>query len=271
MGNSNNYYDKYEKMINAFQEKTVKSAIEGFLVDLNDDLTNNVRDYLDLQNNEELVKIQKFLNKLLNLLYNCELYEMQVEQEEINLINNLSEKDKFEFKETVIYFSGRLPIKVDLELLKKVYYLDNNKYIKMNLTFATLQMFDEEIELDFVDKVVRNPEYDEMIRSWTMAFFRNEVSPYEYKDKRQDDWTVAKMPRIKRLKIDDKENPKYKKAMAYRLMDLVVIYLFLRNRNKNSLQNEEKDIIENASIDFELYSENKKAIINELKKKILEI
>ncbi len=103
-----------------------------------------------------------------------------------------------------------------------------------------------------------------------MAFFKNSINPYEYRDKSEDDWTPAKTPRINRLKINEKENPKFKKAMAYRLVDLVIMYLFIKNRGKSSLTNEEKEIINNASVDFEYYSENKKQIINDFKKKILE-
>ena len=259
-----------EKILLVFSERTIQSAVQGFTVSLNDNITNKVREKLESLTEQELIEIKEFLNKLLNLFYNGQLYEMNIDTNEMSLINNLTEEEKFRIKTIALYFIGRLPVKADLDILKKAYYLDNNKYIKMDIAYSTFQMFDEEIELDFIKKLTTNDEYNEMIRSWTMAFFKNEINPYDYKDKSEDDWTPAKTPRINRLKINEKENPKFKKAMAYRLVDLVIMYLFIENRRKSSLTNEEKEIIRNAIIDFEYYSENKKQIINDFKKKILE-
>lgn len=259
-----------EKILLVFSKRTIQSAIDGFIVDLTDDLTNRVRKNLESLSVNELSKIQDFLNKLLNLLYKGQLYEMSIDPNESNIIEKLSEEEKFKLKETVIYFIGRIPVKTNLDILKKAYYIDNNKYIKMNVAFSLLQMFDEEIELDFIGKLTTNNEYNEMIRSWTIAFFKNSINPYEYRDKSEDDWTPAKTPRINRLKINETENPKFKKAMAYRLVDLVIIYLFIENRGKGSLTNEERETVRNATVDFEYYSENKKQIINDFKKKLLE-
>lgn len=259
-----------ENILLVFSERTIQSAVQGFIVSLNDDITNKVREKLESLPEQELIEIKEFLNKLLNLFYNGQLYEMNIDTNEMSIINNLTEEEKFKIKTIALYFIGRLPVKADLDILKKAYYLDNNKYIKMDIAYSTFQMFDEEIELDFIEKLTTNDEYNEMIRSWTMAFFKNSVSPYEYRDKSEDDWTLAKTPRINRLKINEKENPKFKKAMAYRLVDLVIMYLFIENRRKSSLTNEEKEIIRNATVDFEYYSENKKQIINDFKKKLLE-
>ena len=259
-----------EKMLSVFLERTVQSAVQGFVVDLNDNLTNKVRENLALLSEKELLKIKDFLNKLLNLLYKGQLYEMNLDSNEIDMIEKLIEEEKFKLKETVIYFIGRIPVKTNIDILKKAYYLDSNKYVKMDIAFSTFQMFDEEIELDFIKKLTTDDEYNEMIRSWTMAFFKNETNPYNYIDKSEDDWTPAKTPRINRLKINDKENPKFKKAMAYRLIDLVIMYLFIENRGKSSLSIEEKEIVKNANVDYECYSEDKKKIINDFKKKILE-
>ena len=259
-----------EELLNVFSIRNVQSAVQGFIVDLNNNLTDKVRENLALLSEQEFLEIKDFLNKLLNLLYKGQLYEMNIDSNESDIIEKLTEQEKFKLKETVIYFMGRIPVKVDLDILKKAYYLENNKYVKMNIAFSTFQMFDEEIELDFIEKLTTNDEYNEMIRSWTMAFFKNEINPYDYKDKSEDDWTPAKTPRINRLKINEKENPKFKKAMAYRLVDLVIMYLFIENRGKSSLTKEEKEIVKNANVDYEFYSENKKKIINDFKKKILE-
>lgn len=258
-----------KKMITALTERTTEKAIEGFTIECNNEITNQVRDYLDTLTEKELIEIQEYLNNLLNLCYDGKLLNIPLQEEELKMIQDLSEKDKFLLKETIIYFSGRLPIKTNLDILKKAYYLDDNKYIKLNITFASLSTFDEEIENDFTSKLIPGSEYDDMLRSWTMAFFKNIDNPYMYKDQKTDDWTVAKNPRINRLKINDENNKKYKKAMSFRLLDLIVLYLFLENRKTDTLSENEKDIIKKSLIDYPLFSEQKKTKMKRYKEEIL--
>ena len=156
-----------------------------------------------------------------------------------------------------------------MDILRDVYNIDDNKYIKLNVTFASLQSFREEIELDFVDKVLSSDVYDQLIRSWTLAYFQLTPNPYDYVDKDTDDWSAAKKPRIERLRINDENNPKFKKAKAFRLLDLVVLYLFIRNRKVNNLTDEEKQVIRDARVDYEEYSDEKKKKIKEVKNLIL--
>ena len=142
-----------EKILLVFSERTIQSAVQGFTVSLNDNITNKVREKLESLTEQEQVEIKEFLNKLLNLLYDGQLYEMNINTNEMSLINNLTEEEKFKIKTIALYFIGRLPVKADLDILKKAYYLDNNKYIKMDIAYSTFQMFDEEIELDFIKKL----------------------------------------------------------------------------------------------------------------------
>ena len=54
-----------ESMIEAFKLKTVESAIEGLIVEQNDEITNEVRKYLDGLTKEELIEVKGFLNTLM--------------------------------------------------------------------------------------------------------------------------------------------------------------------------------------------------------------
>ncbi len=261
--------EKIENMIKAFSERTVESATKGFIVECNDDLTNAVKEYLNSLPEEELIEVQTFLSKLLNLCYNGSLFESSIKSEELNLVQQLSKDDLFLFKETIIYFYGRLPIKGNIDVLKKAYYMDDNKYIKLNITFTSLEFFDEEIENDFVNKLVPGSEYDIMLRSWTLAFFKNADNPYDYRDN-GGNWEVAKKPRIDRFAINDENNHKFKKAMAFRLLDFVVLDLFLENRKTDSLTDDEKKIVQDAFIDYDKFSENKIKKLGEYKRKIIQ-
>ena len=245
-----------------------KKAVKEFIVEHDDDLTNKVRANLDALSEEELKKVKEFLSHLLNVCYDYRLYEDEVKEDD-NLIKELNDKELFLFKETIIYFLGRLKTSTPLEIFEKAYELDDNKYIKLNLTFASLSSFDEALEMDFISKIEPGNEYDNMIRSWTMAFFTHAKDPYNHIDKETDDWTPAKNPRIKRLMINDESNPKFNKAMSFRLMDFLVIYLFLENRKVNNLTEDEKRILENAFIDYSKFSKEKIDKIREYQNKIL--
>jgi len=61
----------------------------------------------------------------------------------------------------------------------------------------------------------------------------------------------------------------YPLNLAFRLLDLVVLYLFIRNRKVNNLTDEEKQVIRDARIDYEEYSDEKKKKIQEVKNLIL--
>lgn len=256
-----------ENLINTFKTRDEILAVKYFVVSHNDSITNEVREYLDSLDNEEILKIKDFLNHLLNVCYDGELFD-EVAKETDKEILSLSSDELFLFKETVIYFIGRIKVLPDMEVLKKAYFLENNKHVKLNLAFTSLMTFDEEIELDFANLFEPGNEYDVMLRSWTMAFFANSDSPYDYVDTGVDDWNKAKMPRINRLSINDKNNPKYKKAMAFRLFDLLVLYIFLESRNE-TLSDDEKAVVQKADINFEKYSDEKIALLNDLKQKII--
>ena len=123
--------------------------------------------------------------------------------------------------------------------------------------------------MDFVNRLLTDPEYDFMIRSWSLAFFKGASNPYEYNDNIEEDWAEARIPRIKRLSINDDDNPKYKKALAYRLMDLVVIYLYKKSRNFDTMLYDDKEIIKNTFIDYKAFSETKKNMMKDLIQKII--
>lgn len=258
--------DIVKNIVYALVSCDVEKAIESFVIEQNDEITNGVREELDKLDEKKILEVRNFLNRLLNMCYDGTLFDLG---EDVSLKNVLSESDLFLFKETVIYFLGRLSVLPDIEVLKKAYFEEDNKYIKLNLAFTSLCTFDEVIEMDFANKCSVGSEYDQMIRSWTMAYFSMAENPYEYQDSVDVDWSLAKLPRIKRLGINDESDKKYIKAMSFRLMDLLVLNLFAQNRNNNGLSDEEKDIVENADITYPKYSEDKKTLMKKLKRDIL--
>jgi len=259
--------EKIEKIVSALENCDFNMALESFVIEQNDDITNGVREKLDGMPQVKIQKIRDFLSNLLNLCYDGKLLDGE-EKETVSMLSSLKEHDLFLFKETVIYFLGRLSLEPDIEILKKAYFADENKYIRLNLVFASLCTFDETIEMDFVNRCSVGSDYDEMIRSWTMAYFNMIDDPYHYVDTKDSDWTKARLPRIKRLRINNPEDLKYKKAMSFRLLDLLVLHLFLENRNE-SLSEDDKEVVENTFIEYEKYSSEKQQLMRTLKKDIL--
>lgn len=180
----------------------------------------------------------------------------------------LTVNTKFLLKENIIYYLGRLPILPDIDILEKAYKLDKDLHIKLNITFSSLATFDERIEKDFISKVSPGNSYDLLIRSWTLAFFSNCKTPYDFEDIHNDDWSKAKAPRLKRLAINSEANPKFLKAMSFRSLELLVLYLFLENRKTDILTKEEADIVSNAFIEYPKFSKTKIQFLKSLKEKL---
>ena len=83
--------EKIKKMIDAFNNKIVESAIEGFTIEQNDEITNKVREYLDSLSEEELVRIQNFLKTLLNYCYDGKLFDEKTNEEDMKKIHDLED------------------------------------------------------------------------------------------------------------------------------------------------------------------------------------
>ena len=57
--------------------------------------------------------------------------------------------------------------------------------------------------------------------------------------------------------------------MAYKLLDLCVIYLFKKSRSIDYITAEDKEIIKKTNIDYEQFSETKKNMMTNLIEKII--
>lgn len=224
----------------------------------NNEITDKVReDFIALSLEEQ----QEIYNRLESILKMCYLASSKE-------IDDLSKEELFSLKESLIYYLGRFSIP-NIDLLKKIYAIEKNINLLFNITCSSLITFDEEIELDFISRIEPGNDYDLLIRSWTLAFYTNIKNPYEYIDNGIDDWSNAKNARLKRLAINDENNPKFIKTKALRLMDLVVINLFLENRGYNTMTKEDYKIIDDTKINFKEYSKNKVKKLTYFKEKIM--
>ena len=234
-------------------------------------------DYLARPNNNENTDLLKEKIKLLDnknkqiLVNNLEniIKDILMKEDKNEKIKELPKDKKFFIMENAIYYIGRSEVTPNIELLKNIYYITDNFYIKQNIAFTLLPFYIEEIELNFVYNILKNEKYQEKLRSWTMAFFYCKENPYNYVDNGKDDWELAKNARINRLKINDEKDSRIEKAKSFRLMDLLVLYLFKKSRGNQILNDREIEIIKNSKIAWKEYSKEKEKLIIELKGKLI--
>jgi hypothetical protein len=225
------------------------------------DVCDLVRDIVSKLSDVEQQKISMVLNKTLQAIYDkCSDFKNRMD---------LNEEQVFLIKENLIYYIGRLGNEQSNEIITKCYYNEDNDLNKMNLAFSACLLGNQEVELDFISKVTPGSKFDLLMRSWTMAFFKNSINPHEYVDDENDDWSIAKYPRIKRLRVNIEGQKGYKKAMHFRLFDLTVLYLFCKNRAFEDLTAEEYEVIKNCTSISSIISEKKREKIEDIKVKII--
>lgn len=237
-------------------------AISFFTIPNNNESTDKIKSEIQKLSEAEKIRLKEILEQIIRIM------KCKEEDKERLKIDLISEEEKFYLLENAIYYVGRIGIKPDIDLLKRIYQEDNNFYMKLNVTFTLLPYYIEEVELDFAKKVLNEEEYAQKLRSWTMAFFNGTEHPYEYQDNEKDDCTKAKEARMKRLELNQEGNKKIEKAKAFRLMDLIVIYLFKLSRGEEIFNLKEKEIIQNTKIDWKEYSKEKQTFMAELKERI---
>lgn len=237
-------------------ELTVNSLILG---SSGNQITDKVREEIGKLPEEQRNRINKRLENILTACYSSNEIELK----------NLSSKELFLLKESLIYYIGRITKTPNIKLLKNIYKKETDNHLKLNITFSSVMTGDEEIEQDFIEKIKPGNDLDLLIRSWTLAFFANMENPYNYIDEGKD-WSLAKLARLKRLIINDESSEKFEKAKAFRWLDLTVINLFLNNRGYDSMDEKDYEIVENAKVDFPSYSEEKVKKLKLLKKDIAE-
>lgn len=104
--------EEAQKIINAFSEKTIDSAVKGFIVEQNDEITNKAREYLDALSENELIGIQEYLKTLLNYCYEGKILDEAIDENDARKIANLTEKERFLLKESIIYFYRKIKVRL---------------------------------------------------------------------------------------------------------------------------------------------------------------
>ena len=117
----------------------VEDSIKYLCGPNNNDETDDIKTEIKkLSDNDKIILIKNLENIIKYILLN-----EQIEGFIDNI--NLSDENRFNLIENAIYYIGRIGIKPDVELLKKVYNQTENYFIKQNITFTVLPYYVEDI------------------------------------------------------------------------------------------------------------------------------
>lgn len=112
----------------------VEDSIKYLCGPNNNDETDDIKTEIKkLSDNDKIILIKNLENIIKYILLN-----EQIEGFIDNI--NLSDENRFNLIENAIYYIGRIGIKPDVELLKKVYNQTENYFIKQNITFTVLHI-----------------------------------------------------------------------------------------------------------------------------------
>ena len=100
--------EQLENLIKALKNKDFKNTVYGLTYEANNQRTDSIKGELSRLPNEEIMSIQSFLEEILNYCYGGKLFNSNLNSEYSNIINNLSEKELFLLKVSLIYYIGRI-------------------------------------------------------------------------------------------------------------------------------------------------------------------
>ncbi len=130
------------------------------------------------------------------------------------------------------------------DTLKAFYEGEDNVWQRQSLAYGLASAGEFEVPCDYAQKVFAGRDEDVVNRSWTLIFFGDvrDRDPYLYLDDGTAGWNKAREARLSRLKRNDP------KAMAYRALDLAVLFAFYRSRNWSDFDAVDYEVIRKAEV-----------------------
>lgn len=170
-------------------------------------------------------------------------------------------------RDQCIFFLGKLPESIikDSKIFKLAYFNDDNILVKICAATVIINHgLDFSIEKDYIFNLLNNASWEVALRSWVVVFWGDVIfdNPYDYVDV-GGDWSKIKSRRLNRIQM--KNNIYNIKYIRTRAIDLTQLYVFYRNRGWNTMTKDEYDIISKCECDLDLYSNEKKELLNYLK------
>ena len=130
-----------------------------------------------------------------------------------------------------------------IDKLKDFYYNEPNVWQRQSLAYGMASLGEYTVPCDYAKRIFHGCDEDIVNRSWTLIFYNDVVGkdPYLYLDDGTASWDNCRKARINRLSRSlDK--------MAYRSLDLSILYTFYESRKWHNIDNFDYETIKKCNI-----------------------
>ncbi|MCL2722176.1 MAG: TIR domain-containing protein [Treponema sp.] len=221
------------------------------------------------------------LNELMDTVYNYEVnlfvrsaFEVMTLRERNLIFNNLSNKynelltDKTAIAERIreqfIYYIGRIPLSSPPDILRFVYEHEGNPFIKRAAALSLILLGEEEVEKDFIEKLLSDKELELLNRSFQLIYFGDTQGDYHtYRDNGLIGWKNTKRATLERFSNNST------RSIKLRLWDIVTFKSFIDSRGLSGLTDDEIEIIKKMIINDPTISKPRYEILNREKNSLL--
>ncbi len=165
----------------------------------------------------------------------------------VQLDGNISGRREYAIKGQLIFYLTRLCRSlIDnaiIEKLKEFYYKEPDVWQRQSLAYGLASLGEYTVPYEFAKRIFHGYDEDVVNRSWTLIFFNDVVGkdPYLYLDDGTAPWDNCRRARINRLK-------KSQGKMAYRSLDLSILYTFYESRKWQNIDRLDYETIKKCNI-----------------------
>lgn len=197
----------------------------------------------------------------------CEGIDIDIDMSIRKKISQSTKQQVDIVRDQCLFFLGKLPSKIisDTKIFEWAYNNESNIMIKISAATVVINHdLNFSIEYNYVMKLLENELWDKTLRSWVLFFWGDVIydEPYSFED-RGGNWSRIRKRRLSRVQMENSSaNAKY---MHTRTIDLAQLYIFFRNRGWDTMTEEEYNIICECNCDLDIYSSEKKDLLEYLK------
>ena len=168
-------------------------------------------------------------------------------------------------REQIIYYMGRLPLRVFPQILRLAYYYEPNSLLRRIAALGAILHGDDIIEADYLSKLSPNSQDDIENRSVQLVYFGDvEGDIHYYCDNFECEWQRTKTAIYDRLICNGT------RELRLRWWDLRTLYSFYESRHwKDVATMDEMRILKEMVIESKQFTETKKTNLEFEKEKLV--
>lgn len=147
-------------------------------------------------------------------------------------------------REQLVYYIGRLPEYTTLDFLRNVYHGESSPIIRRSAALGAILHGDEDIETDYLTRLMADPAEDMLNRSIQLIYFLDDKGDFHtYRDRGYVVWRRTRDHIFERLRQNSERD------MRLRWWDLATLLAYFMSRPHDRLSGTEAHILANMDID----------------------